>query len=348
MRRDISVIDHSIEILQNTPKTLESLFKDTSEIWRTHNEGKDTWSPTQVIQHLILAEKNNWIPRINIILSDTGNKEYKIFERMEESTKVTDINDLLDEFKSIRGKNIEILKSKKIGRDDLTKTGIHPEFGRVTLAQQISTWCVHDLSHISQICRVMAYQYRDEIGPWKNYIPFENIKKSENYRVENSTMEDLDFICWMYEEAIKYQKKNNYFGWESIDKIHLKNEIKNKLNFKITQGNDILCVFGVVFSDPLIWREKDKETSIYLHRIVVNPNFKGQKQFEKVLQWAKGYSVENGLDTIRMDTWTKNPAIIEFYKKYGFKVVEEYKTGDTDKLPEQHRNLDITLLEYRL
>lgn len=168
------------------------------------------------------------------------------------------------------------------------------------------------------------------------------------YKVENSDLMDLDFICWLYDEAIKYQRRNNFVGWESIDKNHLKKEIENNLNYKIIQDGNILCVFGIVLSDKLIWREKDKGSSIYLHRIVVNPNFKGQKQFKKVLQWAEAYAIKNGLDSVRMDTWTKNPAIIGFYKRYGFKIIEEYTTGNSNELPEQHRKLDITLLEYKL
>ncbi|MBS9462905.1 GNAT family N-acetyltransferase [Flagellimonas sp. 389] len=175
------------------------------------------------------------------------------------------------------------------------------------------------------------------------------VRQNENmYLIKNTEVKDFEFICWMYEEAIKYQKRNNYFGWESIDKEYLKKEIKNGLNYKLIQEGNILCAWGVVFSDPLIWREMEKGTSIYMHRVVVNPNFKGQKLFQKVLEWAIDYSVENSLTTIRIDTWTANPAIIEFYEKYGFKVVEEYTTGDTKDLPIQHRNLDITLLEYSI
>ncbi|WP_109438195.1 MULTISPECIES: GNAT family N-acetyltransferase [Aquimarina] len=166
------------------------------------------------------------------------------------------------------------------------------------------------------------------------------------YQIKNTEIKDFDFICWMYKEAIKYQKRNNYFGWDSIDKEYLLKEIKNGLNYKIVYNNTILCAWGVVFSDQLIWRKKEKGTSIYLHRIVVNPNFKGQKLFQKVLKWAIDYSIKNRLKTVRMDTWTANPAIIEFYKKYGFKVVEEYTTGGTKNLPIQHRNLEVTLLEY--
>lgn len=176
MRKRNLDLHQSIEILQNTPFTIEALLKGTSDFWRMRNEGENTWSPTQVVQHLILADKTNWMPRINIILSDTKDKTYHPFQRMDDGIKTDDIAELLEEFKTIRTKNISALKAKNIDQKDLEKTGIHPVFGKVTLAQQISTWCVHDLSHISQICRVMAFQYRDKIGPWKEYLSIINKK----------------------------------------------------------------------------------------------------------------------------------------------------------------------------
>ncbi len=172
--------------------------------------------------------------------------------------------------------------------------------------------------------------------------------KNTAYRVENTTLGDLDFIGWLYDEAIKYQQKNNYFGWQEMDRAYLQREVERKLHYKIVQDGTIICAFSVVFSDPVIWRDRDKGKSIYLHRIVVNPNFKGQKQFAKVLQWAIEYSTANGLSSIRMDTWTANPSIINFYKQYGFEFIEEFKTGNTEDLPLQHRNLDVTLLEYSI
>lgn len=172
--------------------------------------------------------------------------------------------------------------------------------------------------------------------------------EESNYVIENTVAEDLPFVYWMFEEAIKYQKINNYKGWNDYDKTFLQNEVKQKLHFKVVSNNQILCIFSVCFSDPLIWREKEKGTSIYLHRVTVNPYFKGQSQFAKVLQWAIDFARNNQLESIRIDTWADNPTIIEYYKNYGFKFVENYKTADTKALPIQHRNLNVTLLEYRI
>ncbi|WP_456437269.1 DinB family protein [Psychroserpens sp.] len=170
MSKDSFSIKKSIEILESTPSILKGILKDKSEFWTLNNEGKDTWNPVQVLRHLILAEINNWMPRIEIILSNKQDKNYITFERQEKASRDQSINELLVEFTVYRTINIKKLKSKNITQDDLVKLGVHPEFGEVTLAQQISTWCVHDLGHISQICRVMAHQYREEIGPWKEYL----------------------------------------------------------------------------------------------------------------------------------------------------------------------------------
>ncbi|MEE9361431.1 MAG: DinB family protein [Cellulophaga sp.] len=170
MSKDNFSIKKSIEILESTPSVLKGLLKGKSESWTLNNEGKDTWSPVQVLRHLILAEINNWIPRIEIILSNEHDKTYIPFERQEKVFREQSITELLAEFTVYRIINIKKLKSKNITKADFNKTAIHPEFGEVTLSQQISTWCVHDLGHISQICRVMAFQYKNEIGPWEKYL----------------------------------------------------------------------------------------------------------------------------------------------------------------------------------
>lgn len=170
MNNGVFNIKNCIEILSSTPPVLEGLLKGKSEIWTMKNEGVNTWSPIMVLKHLILAEKNNWMPRIEIILSDKTDKNYKPFARQDKIFVEKSINELLADFSSIRTNNLKSLESKKISNNDLTKTAIHPVFGEVTLSQQISTWCVHDLGHISQICRVMAFQYKNEIGPWSEYL----------------------------------------------------------------------------------------------------------------------------------------------------------------------------------
>lgn len=163
----------SIEILERTPVVLESLLKGISKDWHTPNEGPDTWSAYDVMGHLIHGEATDWIARMEIILSNKEEKTFTPFDRFAQfrESKSKSLANLISEFKKLRKKNIAILKKKKLKDDDLKKTGIHPKFGTVTLGQLLSTWTVHDLGHIAQITRVMAKQYSEEVGPWKEFLP---------------------------------------------------------------------------------------------------------------------------------------------------------------------------------
>ncbi|MDP2388038.1 MAG: DinB family protein [Bacteroidota bacterium] len=162
----------AIEVLERTPLLLDTMLRNLSDAWITHNEGEETWSPYDVIGHLIHGECTDWITRMDIILSDEPNKTFTKFDRFAqfEESKGKTLTQLLDEFKTVRQKNIAYLKSKSLTEADLNKTGIHPVFGEVTLKQLLSTWAVHDLNHIAQISRVMAKQYTTEVGPWVEYL----------------------------------------------------------------------------------------------------------------------------------------------------------------------------------
>jgi hypothetical protein len=165
-------IEKSIEILARTPDVLISMLRDISSEWTSNNEGADTWSPYDIIGHLIHGEKTDWIPRAEIILSEKQDKTFESFDRFAqfEASKGKSLAQLLNDFKILREKNIERLRSWKISNSDLQKKGIHPAFGEVTLAQLLSTWVVHDLNHIAQVSRVMAKQLKKEVGPWIEYL----------------------------------------------------------------------------------------------------------------------------------------------------------------------------------
>jgi len=137
-----------------------------------NNEGGETWSVFDVIGHLIHGEKTDWITRMEIILSEGGNKEFKTFDRFAqlEESKGKSLEQLLKEFLAARELNLAKLISFKLTENDFKKTGIHPKFGAVTLSQLIAAWTVHDLDHISQISRVMSKQYKDPSGPWIEYM----------------------------------------------------------------------------------------------------------------------------------------------------------------------------------
>ena len=165
-------VDKSLEILERTPQVLITMLQNISSDWTSVNEGGDTWSVYDIIGHLIHGEKTDWIPRAAIILSENTNKAFTPFDRFAqlEDSKGKSLNLLLNEFKSLRERNVEFLRSKTITIEDLKQTGIHPAFGEVSLGQLLSTWVVHDLNHIAQVSRVMAKQYATEVGPWTAYL----------------------------------------------------------------------------------------------------------------------------------------------------------------------------------
>ncbi|MEO6549309.1 MAG: DinB family protein [Ferruginibacter sp.] len=165
-------LEKSLEILQRTPDVLNVLLQDISAEWTSNNEGENTWSVYDIIGHLIHGEKTDWITRTNIILSENHDKRFMLFDRFAqfEESSGKSLFQLLVEFKTLREKNIEHLLSINITDKNLEQKGIHPAFGEITLLQLLSTWVVHDLNHIAQIARVMAKQYKEEVGPWTAYL----------------------------------------------------------------------------------------------------------------------------------------------------------------------------------
>ena len=162
----------SIGILQTTPSILRAWLDQLPLDWILANEGEDTWSPFDVVGHLIHGEKTDWIARAEIILSKKADKEFDPFDRfaMFEDSKGKTIHELLSEFEDLRRQNIERLRSLQITETDFDKTGLHPNLGVVTLRQLISTWVAHDLDHLGQIAEIMARQYKEEVGPWREFL----------------------------------------------------------------------------------------------------------------------------------------------------------------------------------
>ena len=162
----------AIEVLRRTPLTLNSLLRDLPESWLVQNEGGETWSPFDVIGHLIHGEETDWIPRAKIIVEHGETRAFERFDRvaMFEESEGKSINQLLDNFAKLRAENLRELQAMNLTDDLLEKRGRHPELGVVTLRQLLSTWVVHDLGHIRQVVRVMSKQYRDAAGPWRAYL----------------------------------------------------------------------------------------------------------------------------------------------------------------------------------
>jgi GNAT superfamily N-acetyltransferase len=163
----------------------------------------------------------------------------------------------------------------------------------------------------------------------------------------NTEVTDLHFIFELFNYSITYQEKHGYPVWRDYDKDAIVRDIKNRNQYKVIVDSRIGIVFSVAYADKVIWRERDKGDAIYLHRIVVNPVCKGQKLFGVIMEWAKEHVRQKGLNNIRMDTWAANPTIINYYKTFGFEVIETYTTPNSIELPVHNRNLALTLLEYK-
>ncbi len=169
---------------------------------------------------------------------------------------------------------------------------------------------------------------------------------ADSYEVRNTEMSDLVLIYDLFEQSINYQEKKGYPVWRNYDRNTLIKDIENKNQYKVIIGSSIAIVFSVGYADKIIWRHHDQRDSLYLHRIVVNPTLKGQKLIGKIVDWAIQHCKQKGLRSIRMDTWANNLTLIEYYKTFGFKVIENYTTPDSTELPVHNRNLTLTLLEY--
>lgn len=161
----------AIVILTRTPKTVDAMLRGLPKQWLFATEGPGTWSPYDVVGHLIHGERTDWMARARRILEHGEKRAFEPFDRTAMMrAKKKHIGKLLAEFAKLRARNLRELKALRLREKDLARTGMHPELGRVTLGQLTATWAVHDLTHLTQICRVLAKQYDAEVGPWKAYL----------------------------------------------------------------------------------------------------------------------------------------------------------------------------------
>jgi hypothetical protein len=166
------VLDEAIAILSRTPSTLDRLLRDLPDGWIGAHEGGDTWSPFDVVGHLIHGERTDWMPRAKIILAHGVAAAFEPFDRFAQvaHSRGRTLASLLDEFAALRQDNLRELQSLELTAADLDRRGRHPELGVVTMRQLLSTWVAHDLDHVVQVSRVLAKQYADEVGPWRAYL----------------------------------------------------------------------------------------------------------------------------------------------------------------------------------
>lgn len=165
-------VERSIEVLRRTPQQLRVMLDGLSAEWTHVNEGENTWSAYDVIGHLVHGERTDWIPRAQLILAQGANRTFAPFDRFAQfrESEGKSLADLLGEFEAVRGQSLRALASWELTDAQLLLTGEHPAFGTVTLRQLLATWVAHDLGHVAQVARVMAKQYGNEVGPWREYL----------------------------------------------------------------------------------------------------------------------------------------------------------------------------------
>jgi hypothetical protein len=165
-------LDRTIALLERTPATLTTWLDGLPDTWTHTNEGADTFSPYDVIGHLIHGEKTDWIVRARIVREQGEARPFDRYDRFAQfrESEGKPLSTLLAEFATLRKENLATLRGWRLGPEDLARRGTHPALGPVTLGQLLTTWAAHDLTHLHQIARVMAHQTRADVGPWVKYL----------------------------------------------------------------------------------------------------------------------------------------------------------------------------------
>lgn len=170
-------LDEISAVLTRTPATLNALLRGLPDRWVLSNEGpskdgEDSWSAFDIVGHLIVGERTDWMPRVRVILEHGEARAFDPFDRFAQSreSQGKSLEQLLDEFARVRSENVVALRALNLQPEDFARSGRHPALGVVTLSELLATWAVHDLTHLHQLSRVMAHQYRDAVGPWSAYL----------------------------------------------------------------------------------------------------------------------------------------------------------------------------------
>lgn len=162
----------AISLLARNPDALNALLRDLPETWILQDEGEGTWSAFKIVGHLVHGERTDWMPRLKMILEFGESRTFEPFDRLGHEPEIQgkSLEQLLGEFARLRSENLSELRALNLRPDDLVRRGRHPAFGVVTLSQLLAAWAVHDLTHLHQISRVLAHQYRHAVGPWSAYL----------------------------------------------------------------------------------------------------------------------------------------------------------------------------------
>jgi hypothetical protein len=165
-------VSEAVAVLARTPAALNALLRGLPSVWVCGTEGENTWSAFDIMGHLIFAERSDWMPRVRIVLEYGEGRPFDPFDRFAQLKESRDksLEQLLDDFACLRRDNLAALQTLDLQQGEMTRRGKHPALGVVTLAELLATWAVHDLTHLHQLSRVMAHQYRDLVGPWSAYL----------------------------------------------------------------------------------------------------------------------------------------------------------------------------------
>ena len=165
-------LEHTISLLTRTPAVLNVLLRDLPETWTSRNEGENTWTAFDVVGHLIHGDRTDWLPRARMVLQFGESQAFAPFDRWGQVRECQgkSLDQLLDEFARLRSESLGELRALNLRQEDLGRRGRHPALGVVTLSELLATWATHDLTHLHQISRVIAYQYREAVGPWRGYL----------------------------------------------------------------------------------------------------------------------------------------------------------------------------------
>ena len=164
--------ESALEVLKATPSVLDALLRGKSSAWLNSRKTPESFSPLDVLGHLIHGEITDWIPRVRIILEHRDTRAFNPFDRFSFSELIAGkpVEDLLDEFAQLRRQGLLTLSELGVAENELNLPGMHPGLGRVTMSNLLAAWAVHDLGHISQIVKTMACEYREAVGPWTPYL----------------------------------------------------------------------------------------------------------------------------------------------------------------------------------
>src|SRR3954447_26911765 len=165
-------LQQTMLLLAHGPAAFDALLRDLPEAWTSRNEGENTWSAFDVVEHLIHAERTDWMTRARMVLQFGESRTFEPFDRQGYSreSRSKPLEQSLDEFARLRSESLAELRALNLGQEDLEQRGRHPALGVVTLSELLATWAIHDLTHLHQVSRIMAHQYRDDVGPWSKFL----------------------------------------------------------------------------------------------------------------------------------------------------------------------------------